>query len=125
MAMRADIVVHGPDGTPVAIVEVKNREELSADVAAVLRRNLVLHGLPASVPFFVLVSQEAGFLWKDGPQQDPGSPPTQQFSMRNVLRRYLPKLDPNDRLRGLQLELLVQQWLSDLANSALEPRPKK
>ncbi len=39
--------------------------------------------------------------------------------MRRVIARYLPSRNGTDRLQEEVLELLVAQWLADLANLAL------
>jgi len=100
----------------VAAVEVKNREELSPQMAAMLRRNLVSHGILPDVPYFILVSQDKGFLWKQRKLIDAASPPDLEFSMKEVIRRYAP---PNleGRLSGSELTLLVFIWLAELSQS--------
>lgn len=124
--IRTDIVVQAADGGVLALVEVKNRENLTAEIASVLRRNLVAHGLVGWwSPFFLLMSQDVGFLWdqRSGPTGDT-SPPTVNFSMVPVIQRYLPSFDISERLGGSQVELAVAQWLSDLARG-IEDRPKE
>jgi hypothetical protein len=37
-----------------------------------------------------------------------------------VVRRYLPQIGSEERLRGAQLELVVAQWLNDLATGAVD-----
>jgi len=113
---RPDILVRDPDGFPIAIVEIKNRQNLSRDVATELRRSMVAHGLPARVPYFLLLSQDVGYLWKDVKQTDLDAPPTYEFPMDKVVTRYL-KEDSEQRLYESILELLVFQWLNDLATN--------
>ena len=61
--INADIVVRDSEGNALALVEVKNRQELSPDIAATLRRNLISHGLAnQNARFFLLVSQDMGYL---------------------------------------------------------------
>ncbi|HET8852453.1 MAG TPA: hypothetical protein VFN02_07995, partial [Ktedonobacteraceae bacterium] len=96
---RPDILVRDPDGFPIAIVEIKNRQNLSRDVATELRRSMVAHGLPARVPYFLLLSQDVGYLWKDVKQTDLDAPPTYEFPMDKVVTRYL-KEDSEQRLYG-------------------------
>jgi len=114
---RPDILVRDPDGFPIAIVEIKNRQNLSRDVATELRRSMIAHGLPARVPYFLLLSQDVGYLWKDVKQTDLDAPPTFEFPMDKVVTRYL-KEDSKQRLYGSILELLVFQWLNDLATNS-------
>jgi hypothetical protein len=95
---------------------------LDGDAAASIRQSLVedygLSGVPGSA--FLLVSQEEGFLWTDAPA-DGVAPPPYQFSMAEVVRRYLPNLAPQQWLWGQDLQLMVVQWLHDLIGGAAVP----
>lgn len=64
-AIRPDIAIHKPNGPLVAIIEIKNREEMNKKIAAVLRRNLIAHQVLPDVPYFLLLSQDKGYLWKN------------------------------------------------------------
>jgi hypothetical protein len=121
---RPDILIENSEGYPIAFVEVKNLQNLSRDIATELRHNLIEYGVPAQVPYFLLLSQDVGFLWKETKQIDSHAPPTYEFPMHQVVTRYL-KEDSERRLYGHILELLVFQWLNDLAtkpaNESEEP----
>lgn len=123
-AIMADIVVQAADGDLVAFVEVKNRQHLTAGIATMLRQNVLAHGgMSWRVPFFLILSQDAGFLWDQRVQPlDPSSLPGVQFSMVPVIQYYLPSFANGERLGGSQVELAVAQWLSDLARG-IESRP--
>jgi hypothetical protein len=116
--LPTDIVIHRPNGPFVAAVEVKNREGLTKDLAATLRRNLLAHGIiSADVPFFLLVSQDQGFLWRNVGR--PGLelvPPDAEFPMLDVIRRYAPDA-LGERLRESELESIIFSWLGDLSQS--------
>lgn len=128
-----DVAAVSPAGELLVVVEVKNRESLSPTIATALRRNLIVHGLRSHAPYFLLLSQERGFVWVRSSEVDVDArltfdaPPTAEFSMGEVIDRYLPGLDGRDRLRGEELELLVVQWLVDLANGrvAVEHEPER
>lgn len=114
---RVDIIAQASDGSAVAIIEVKNREGLTHDLAATLRRNLLVHGLGGlRTPYFMFVSQEVGFLWDQRDELRPDAPPTSAFSMQPVMERYAPWLKAGERLGGAQLELIVAAWLNHLAS---------
>jgi hypothetical protein len=119
-----DLMVRDGQGTPIALVEIKNLPDLSVDGASAVLRNLLTHGL-AKPParFLLIVSQETGYLWD---QEDwdvsTGGQPAAAFRMGDVVNRYLPSLAGNRRLSHSQLELAVSQWLWDLANGS-EDRP--
>jgi hypothetical protein len=114
MNMRPDILIWSPYNGPIATVEVKNYENLSCDIATSLHRNLLVHGYPRRAPYFLLLSQDAGYLWKQSEQESPDAPPTLEFPMHSVVVRYLPDRDPEKRLSSSVLELLVLQWLTEL-----------
>lgn len=118
--IRPDIVVQAADGNIVALVEVKNPETFTAEIAAGIRRNMVHHGrMGLWSPFFLLVSQDTGYLWDQrSGRTTPDASPTLEFSMRPVVLHYLPSFANGTRLSGSQLELAVAQWLSDLARDA-------
>ncbi|WIG60950.1 MAG: hypothetical protein OJF49_003698 [Ktedonobacterales bacterium] len=112
--MRPDITVTGQDGQQIAVVEVKSRENLSRDIATTYRRNMVAHGVASPVPFFVVISQDAGYLWKPGKGKAIDLPPDVEFSMDTIVQRYLHE-PPKHRLIGTELQLLVLEWLRDLS----------
>jgi hypothetical protein len=122
LAIETDFVVLGANRDIVALVEVKNLKELSADTAAAIRQNLVANSDPGlRSPFFMLVSQDVGYLWDQRSEpQRVNAVPTTEFSMEPVVRRYLPSFVHGPRLRGSQLALAVNQWLSDLAADATD-----
>ena len=126
MTISPDMVVLAPDGKAVVLVEVRNRQNLTADVAAEIRRSLLEHGIKYGwAKFFLMTSQETGYLW-DQESLEPGEipPPTVEFPMEPVVEHYLPSFANNGRLVGPDLELAVQQWLWDLAY-AVEYRPRE
>jgi hypothetical protein len=111
---RADILVRDAQGQPMAIVEIRNRQNLSRDIATELRRNLAAYGVPVKVPYFLLLSQDVGFLWKEPNSENLDASPNYEFPMDKVVARYL-KENSDQRLYGSILEVLVYHWLNDLA----------
>ena len=71
------------------------------------------YGFIANAPYFLMISQDIGFLWEDLESGITTSNPKLEFIMREVVSRYLPHLG-EDRLSGSELEFLVIQWLMDL-----------
>lgn len=116
--VRADVVLCAPDGEIIAVVEAKNRKGWTPDRATAWRRNLLMHGLQdQEAPYFLLTSQEIGYLWDQREGLDPDAPPAVSFSMAPVLQRYAPWLAPNERLGEPQLEVIVETWLNSLARA--------
>ncbi len=113
--MEADILVRNSNGKSILVAEVKNRQNLSPSVATALRRNLAAHNLVPPSAYYLLASQDVGYLWKAADSSMPDTPPTLQFPMSDVIARYLPGVGPQERLRKGELEMLLLQWLQDLA----------
>jgi hypothetical protein len=124
LQIRPDIVVQSADRNVVALVEIKNLPDLSPEVAAIIRGNLMAHGLAHQwARYFLLVSQEVGYLWDRASLGDAPNPlPAATFPMRPVVERYLPSFVTALHLSESHLELAVIQWLWDVANE-LENRP--
>ena len=102
-------------GDPVAVIEVKNREGLTPEIAAQLHRNMAAHGLIGRAPYFLLLSQDVGYLWRERPDSPIDAPPAVRFPMGTVVERYAVGALDGKRLRELELEPLVVHWLSELS----------
>jgi hypothetical protein len=115
MTFATDLIVRNARGSTIAFVEIKNLQGLSRDLAIGIRHDLIEYGwIPAQAPYFLLLSQDVGFLWKEPKTDDLDLPPTYEFAMTSVVDRYLDK-DPGRRLYGEELEWLVLEWLLSLA----------
>lgn len=110
---QADLLIKTYEDDPVAIIKFYNIPDLSQDKATEMRGYMLEDGLPLSVPYFLLLSQEEGYLWKSPEQPDPDTPPLYHFPMTRVIRQYGPEM-PNHRLYDLELEWLVLHWLANL-----------
>jgi hypothetical protein len=115
--LQTDILVRSPDGSNIAVVEVKNRKNLSRDIATIVRRNMLEDGLSSQAPFFLLLSQDKGFLWNGTATGNSDAPPSYEFPMENVIARYENSANGTERLGEEYLELLVLRWLLDLGNT--------
>jgi hypothetical protein len=116
-AFRPDIIIHREDGSPVAAVEVKNPTNLTRAKAIELRRHYVQHGKGYQTPYFMLVSQDKGYMWVRPPSQTNVKPrvePSAEFSMGDVVKRYLPHQDPVGYLQEPVMQMLVTSWLNGL-----------
>jgi hypothetical protein len=119
----SSVLIHGDrPGELIAAVEVKNREDLTQDIAVSLRGNLVSNGLLPPAPYFLLVSQDRGFLWVRADPTDPDAAPAYEFPMQNVLERRTPPQRRNGRADQPEFFLLVLDWLGELAWIGDDPR---
>ncbi len=94
ISFQPDLLIKSSDGRPIAIVEVKSRQNLSRDVATEIRR-------------------------KGSKQDSPDAPPMYEFPMDKVVTRYSNR-EPGQRLYEAELELLVLQWLTNLSTKPQE-----
>lgn len=108
---QPSLLIEKRDEFPIAMVEVKSRRNIPRDLAIVVRSSMLERGLPAHIPYFLLLSPDTGFLWKDDPSLSVDSPPDYEFPMNSVITRYS-RGEPEKWLHGL--EWLVLEWLMDL-----------
>jgi len=122
----ADIIVRATDGRIVATVHVKNLPSLGPDAAVALKDLRLESGLVLTTAHFLLVSQEHGYLWLPG-HAETGKRPDVMFPMAPVVRRTFPRLRPRERLYATVLEMVVADWLRDLAigNVSLRANPER
>lgn len=113
-AFQPEILIQSPQGKPIAVVEVRNRQHFSRDIAREYRRNLLAHGLYPHGPYFLLTSQDTGYLWTDTKENVVEAEPSYEFPMDNIVTRYM-KTTPGERLYGSVFKLVVLQWLYDLS----------
>ena len=119
MATRPDFVLYDRHGRLAAIVEVKAKRGTSSRWAAEFRRNLLAHDAFQQAPFFLLITPDKVYLWKETSR--PGGagsspiPPDYELDAKSLFRRYLERagLNPED-VSGQAFELIVMSWLGDL-----------
>lgn len=115
-----DILITNDDGT-IAVVEVKNRKNLNIEDAKKVRRNIMAHQNLKS-KYFVLVSQDYGYIWDNEDSHQVLSNPLISFSMQDVVSRYYKQMSTNEnRLRENELEIIVTQWINDLVRANESP----
>ena len=122
---HADVVIWAPDDRVIAVVEVKNREQLTQDVAITFHRSLIADGrLNPHVLYFLFVSQDTGFLWDQRSGTRPFAEPDAVFPMGPVVAHYVPWFTQAERLGSVELEFAVARWLEDLARRLPERPPE-
>ncbi|MFN2453249.1 MAG: hypothetical protein ABR577_03415 [Pyrinomonadaceae bacterium] len=119
MIRQADISVFSPDDKLQLIVEVKNKQGASPDWAANMRRNLFVHSVVPTTPFFLLALPDRFYLWKNANPVEV-VPPDYEIDPRPILRAYTDTHEHYlDKLSGYGLELIINSWLNDLLNTNL------
>lgn len=125
--MQTDVAVRDSSGEPVVTVEVKARRGKDAAWAAQLRRNLLVHGLAPRSRYFLLVTPDQTYLWRDDAPRSLGASraPDIVVETRNLLGAQLDDLATGLRsLGGAALEHLVASWLAALIRaSSVEDLP--
>jgi hypothetical protein len=111
---RPDFLMRSRNGSVVAAVEVKNLPDLSPELASMVRQDLLLDDVLPESPFFLLLSQDRGFLWDNRASNGDSKPLV--FQMGPVVERYFPHARA-PHLTGGSLEIIVLDWLNELSRS--------
>ncbi len=113
----ADLVIRDTKDDPLAVIDVVNFPGFSRQEAIELRQRMIDHGLPAQLPYFLLLTQDVGFLWKDTEKDQLDVPPNYEFPMNGLVQRY-EKESSRRRLYRWELEFLILQWFAHLRASS-------
>jgi hypothetical protein len=118
MVARADFALYDPEGQLTTLVEVKNKLGTSPDWAAKLRRNMLAHGGFHTVDFFLLVTPDRLYVWKDAGGKPVPVEPTYELDARSILQPYFSRagVEP-ETISGMAFELIVAAWLADLTRA--------
>ena len=118
MVATADLVLYDRGGRLTAVAEVKNRHGTSQEWAAQTRRNILAHGSSFNADYFLLVTPDRLYLWKDTGTDPVKIPPTFEADTQSEFAPYFEKagLDPRN-ISGAAFELLVSTWLGDVIRS--------
>lgn len=119
MGTQPDFTLYDRFGRLAAVIEVRANRGTSSQWAADFRRNL--RGLEAFryPPFFLLVTPDRLYLWKEGtrtggPDSSP-VPPDYEVFARPLFEPYLQDAHLKlDDVNAPGFELLVMSWLRDL-----------
>lgn len=119
----ADIAVYAQDNTLKLVVEAKNRPGAPSSWAARMLRNLLVHGMIANAPYYLLALPDVFYLWKtpnlsalnsrghDGDEVKPDF----EIEAAEALAPYLERVPFSpDNVSEHGLELLISSWLTDL-----------
>lgn len=121
ISQATDFLLRSLRSGPIVAVEAKNSDNLTSENAVAYRRNMLAHGELRHTPFFMLVSQDTGYLW--GPDGDATieAPPVVSFSMAPVIARYADRFNAERRIHGRIFELIIHQWLDDIVHTRDAP----
>ena len=113
--MRADVGIYDKSGQLTAVAEIKRRLETSPDWAATMRRNLLAHEIGRLVDYFLLITPDRLYLWKEAGEKPEKVLPTHEADMRSEFAEYFEgaDIDP-DNVSDAGFELLVGAWLGKL-----------
>jgi hypothetical protein len=122
MSSRADLVLYDRNGQLTAIVEVKNKLGTSREWAAQLRRNILAHGEYYCADFFLLVTPDRLYLWKNAGTTPVLVSPMYEVDTQPIFAPYFKSagIDPR-HASGHAFELVVTAWLGDLVRSGERP----
>ena len=124
--MCADLALYDESGRLTAIAEVKNRFGTSAEWAARTRRNILAHGGRWKSNFFLLITPDRLYVWKDAGIDPIERLPTHEADLGPTFAPYFETAGLNPRKVGGQaFELLVAAWLSDLTRSSSMSKGRK
>ena len=118
MVTCADLALYDCSGRLTAVAEIKNRIGTSREWAAQTRRNILAHGASCNADFFLLVTPDRLYLWKDAGTEPVRVPPTFEADTQSEFASYFQRagLDPRN-VSGHAFELLVAAWLGDVIRS--------
>jgi len=121
MLSRVDLALYDRNGQLTAIAEVKNKLGTSREWAAQLRRNILAHGGHYSADFFLLVTPDRLYLWKNAGAAPTLVQPTYEANTQPIFAPYFERagVDPHN-VSGQAFELVVAAWLGDLVRSEEE-----
>ena len=118
MYSQADLTLYDPSGRLTAIAEIKNKLGTSDDWAAKTRRNLLAHGF-SSADFFLLVTPDHLYVWKESGNDLGERPPNYVEDAETIFTPYFKRVELNPRnISGHAFELIVAEWLGDVMRSS-------
>ena len=88
MLPHADLVLYNRDGKLIAVAEVKTKFGTSREWAAQLRRNVLAHGGYRNADFFLLVTPDKLYVWKDAGVEPTAVLPNYVIDARPLLKPY-------------------------------------
>ncbi len=115
MASISDLALFSRDGRLMAVADIRSRRGTSAEWAAQLRRNILAHGDCPDVDFFVIVTLDHVYLWKEAGTEPEEVEPDYEINAEPLFAPYVQGTRVNlAEVRRPVFELIVTSWLGDL-----------
>ena len=119
MNAHPDFALYDSHGRLTAIVEAKSRTNTSCKWAAMTRRNIVTRLNMDGVDFFLLVTPDRLYMWKDTGTEHSPFLPTHKADTTEEFAPYFKGADViPERITVHAFELVVGAWLGDVMRSA-------
>lgn len=118
MASVLDLALYDRADRLAALAEVKNKRGTSHEWAARTRRNILAHGGEWDAEFFLLVTPDRLYLWKEAGMEPAEVPPTYVADTESEFEPYFKRagVEPHS-VSGAAFEMLVGAWLGDVIRS--------
>lgn len=114
-SMTLDIVAYDRRGGVVLLAEAKSVRGKDGAWAAQFRRNLLSHGTLPFAQFFLIVTAESMYFWKQANDATTEELPDQTLDAAVMLKRYLERLHQSpERIDSYMLQWIVSFWLEDI-----------
>ena len=118
MYTHADLALFNSHGQLIAIVEIKSKIGTSRKWATLTRRNIVAHGNIGDAPYFLLVTPDRLYIWKEAGADPTPIEPTHEADTTAELAPYFLSSGVNPAgVSGHAFELIVGAWFGDVMRS--------
>jgi hypothetical protein len=116
-----DLAVYNKDGQLVLVVQVKGKQNATAEWASQFRSNILAHGIYPKAPYFLMVFPDKFYLWANEDAQLDISKPTYAIDARHIIQPYLDKagITQEQKISSQNLILIIAAWLSKIIYSEL------
>lgn len=117
MATKPDFTLYDRYGRLAAVIEVKAKRSTTSRWAAEFRRNLRDYDAFQHAPFFLIVTPDRVYLWREAPEGAESSlvPPDCELDAKSLFQPYLQGTRVKlEEISAPALELIVMSWLRDL-----------
>jgi len=119
MHSRADLTLYDSSGRLTAAAEIKNKLGTTSEWAAKTRRNLLAHSGICSADFFLLITPDRLYVWKNAGADSIETPPTYEADAKPLFAPYLERAGLGPHLESSHaFELVVSTWLGDVIRSS-------